>query len=609
MTSLKIAKNLKLPIETVTSTLIVYGGKGTGKTSLLSVVCEEFAKAHLRFSVMDPMGVCWGLQHGADRTRKGIDVLIMGGIHGDIPIEPTAGAVVADLVVDETVSTIIDISRHANGKMWKKAERIRFVADYFERLYERQGEERIPIFQWVDEAARFLPQQIPHGAVDIARCVGAIESVGEEGRNIGIGLGLLAQRSARLNKSVAELADCMFAFRTVGPNSIKAILDWFGEHVPKERWNELVAKIRVLPIGQALIVSPGWLQYEGVGEIRTRETFDSSATPKPGKSLKAPGKATKPDLKKYRERMKATIEKAAAEDPRVLRARNQELERQLKARVVPSTAPTAKAETKTVEVPVIKAAQIKRLEGCIDAFARAIKHLDGSYSKVEDAAGKMQTALFDIGTALNMRPSRPQLPPFRPGFPAEVRGELKQVSPAPRPMTSPGIPLKTPKTGSQGYSQDLIKGQLKILRELAARHPAGYSRSQVGALTGYTPSGGTFGNYFSNLKRLGFIEERGGLVYATQYGIRHLGTDIPPAPASHEEVMAMWQRALVSGAYRMLDVIVSTGIHGVSREALASSVDMTASGGTFGNYLSTLRRNGLVTEQGGLIIATDILWP
>jgi hypothetical protein len=69
---------------------------------------------------------------------------------------------------------------------------------------------------------------------------------------------------------------------------------------------------------------------------------------------------------------------------------------------------------------------------------------------------------------------------------------------------------------------------VRILQELAARAPAGYSRPQVGALTQFSHKGGTFGTYFSDLRRAGFIEERGGLVYATEAGIRALGRCPPP---------------------------------------------------------------------------------
>src|SRR5271154_3680440 len=98
--------SLSLPADAVTSTIVVYGGKGMGKTNLASVLVEEFAAAALRFAVVDPMGVWWGLRHGADGKSQGIKVLILGGIHGDLPITPESGALVADLVVDEDASVI-----------------------------------------------------------------------------------------------------------------------------------------------------------------------------------------------------------------------------------------------------------------------------------------------------------------------------------------------------------------------------------------------------------------------------------------------------------------------------------------------------------------------
>jgi len=234
---LKIADTLTLPLDAQTSTFVVYGARGMGKTNFLAVFAEELARNELRFSVLDPVGVSWGLQHGASKERPGLPVLILGGLHADIPIEPTAGAVVADLVTDESVSTVVDVSRYATGKMWSREEKIRFAADYATRLFERQGEQRVPLMQIVDEAGQFIPQQFPKGAVDIARCAGAFEHLVELGRNVAVGVTLVTQRSARLNKSVSELADCMIAFRTVGPHSIDAVMAWLGEHIEKGRHN------------------------------------------------------------------------------------------------------------------------------------------------------------------------------------------------------------------------------------------------------------------------------------------------------------------------------------------------------------------------------------
>jgi hypothetical protein len=192
-------------------------------------------------------------------------VLILGGIHGDLPIEPTAGAVVADLVVDEDVSVIIDISRHAERhdvvdrredplrpRLLRPAVRAAGRAPAAADADHRRGR---PVRPAAD--AEGLP------AIDIAECVGAIEQLVELGRNVGVGVALITQRSARMNKSVSELAEMMVAFRTVGPRSIDAILDWFGEHVPKERQRELIEQLRELDVGTALVVSPGLAEARG----------------------------------------------------------------------------------------------------------------------------------------------------------------------------------------------------------------------------------------------------------------------------------------------------------------------------------------------------------
>jgi DNA helicase HerA-like ATPase len=225
MARLKVSSEFSFPEDAVTSTILTYGGKGMGKSNSGAVFLEELSKNGLRWSALDPMGVLWGLRYSADGKGSGIQCLILGGPHGDIPIEPTGGAVVADLVVNESVNVIIDFSRKHTGEMWGVGERIRFVNDYGKRLYQLQGslidgKRREPIFQLIDEAARFMPQTIRQGEVDAAKCLSTWSTIVEEGRNVGIGVGLLTQRSARLNKDVAELADVMIAFRTVGPNSV-----------------------------------------------------------------------------------------------------------------------------------------------------------------------------------------------------------------------------------------------------------------------------------------------------------------------------------------------------------------------------------------------------
>lgn len=409
---LRISDDLKLPLNTVTATMIVYGGKGMGKTNLGAVLMEEFAAAGLRFSVIDPMGVWWGLRHSIDGKGNGVECLILGGAHGDIPIEPTGGAIVADLVADERVNVLIDISRKANGEMWSIGERIRFMRDYGKQLFKRQGSlidgrRREPICQVIDEAARFVPQMIRAGQPDVAECAGIWAAIVEEGRNIGLGVLMLTQRSARLNKDVAELADLMLAFRTIGPNSIDAVTDWLGAHLPKQEVNKAAERVRSLPVGSCLAVSPGWLNIEKVVAIRARQTFDSSATPKPGESVaKVRGGGATPDLGKYAERMRETIERAKENSPTELKARIRKLEAELAKK--PAMVDTSEIVAVRKRLGVLE----RDLENTHRLKDEALLELQAAADRLEEAAKRLRAKGFDSAktTLLNLPEAAAWLP-------------------------------------------------------------------------------------------------------------------------------------------------------------------------------------------------------
>jgi len=152
----------------------------------------------------------------------------------------------------------------------------------------------------------------------------------------------------------------------------------------------------------------------------------------------------------------------------------------------------------------------------------------------------------------------------------------------------------------------LKAGARRMLEELASRHPTVWTRSQLGLLTGFAPRGGTFSGYLSALKVRGFISTAGAAVAITEAGLAAAGT-VPAAPASHEDVMAMWRKNLKAGCYRMLEVALERGP--ISREELGEAAGFAASGGTFAGYLSVLRRNALIEEQDGQITAASVLLP
>ena len=131
---LKIAEDFSLPVDAVTQTFAVLAKRGAGKTYTALVMVEEFFKAHLHTVVVDPVGVCWGLRVAADGKSPGLPIVILGGDHADVPLESTAGEIIADLIVEDRVSCVIDLS------LFRKGEQKRFMADFLERLYQRNRE-------------------------------------------------------------------------------------------------------------------------------------------------------------------------------------------------------------------------------------------------------------------------------------------------------------------------------------------------------------------------------------------------------------------------------------------------------------------------------------
>jgi uncharacterized protein len=569
---LHVSPKLTLPVDTVTQTIVVYGGKGMGKTNFGRVLIEELDACGQRFAVLDPIGVWYGAQYSADGRGAGLEVVVLGGLHGDIPIEPTGGAIVADLVADEDANVIVDISRRPNGSMWSIGERTRFVTDYATRLYERQGERRRPIMQVIDEAGRFVPQMIPHGAPEIAKCVGVIERLVEEGRNVGIGVCLITQRSARMNKSVSELAECMVAFRTVGPRSVDAIIDWFGEHVEKSRWKALVESLRSLPRGCALVVSPGWLAFEGEVDTRLAQTFDTSATPT-GQERRVTGRARKPDLKRYEEKIAATVEKAKADDPRELRRRVADLEKQLRGQ--PPAAP------KVVEKPVLTDEQVNTLADVV--------------SKLDLAAARLTNTALDTRRILTaFDESRRTL--------REVAATVSPPVGATNGVSPPARRERLTRSAASLEGSDLSKGQFAILQRVVQLGTL--TKGELTTLTKYRRS--TRNRLLYELHALGCIQTEGQSVAATDEGRRRLG---PTEELPTGNALRVWYLSqLPEGQAKMLEAIASVYPDEIARDDLDDLAGYKRS--TRNRLLQELSSARLITSTGrsGPVRANDKLF-
>jgi DNA helicase HerA-like ATPase len=205
---LALAGDFALPLTAVTETFAILGKRGSGKTSTAVVLAEELIGAGQPVVVLDPTGVWWGLRADVAGAPSGLPVVIVGGEHGDLPLSETDGRALAQLLVAERQSAVIDLSG-----MSKTAAR-RLVADFCEDLYRYCRE---PLHLIVDEADLFAPQRLP---ADMTRLLGAMDDVVRRGRAHGLGCTLISQRPAVLNKDVLGQAEVLVTMRMTSPRDV-----------------------------------------------------------------------------------------------------------------------------------------------------------------------------------------------------------------------------------------------------------------------------------------------------------------------------------------------------------------------------------------------------
>jgi hypothetical protein len=571
VSKLNLARGLSLDPDYVGGgTFALLAKKGWGKTYAMRVMAEEFARCNVPFVCLDPMDAFWGLRAGKDA----LEVPIFGGPHGDVALESTAGRLMADLVVDEHLSMILSIAHFGS-----RAQERRFAMDFFDQLYRRNSD---LVHLLVDEADLFAPQKPQQGDQPL---LGVTENIVRRGRNKGIGITLGTQRPAVLNKDVLTQVDGLIVGRMLGPQDRNAIDGWVGEHGDHSQGGQIKNMLPDMGTGQAWVWIPELKVLKEV-KIRAARTFDSSPTRKRSSRDRQLTLADV-DLSGIGEKIAATVERSKASDPKELRKKVAQLEKQLAER--PAAEP---AEPVEIKVPVIDDDIAAKIAACVPIGEQLAKAIAEAYMGINSALERVAELLAadPVGFPTVDRP--PTLP--APAHRASPKGAPRSpTSPAPAAPVDSDVTLKA--------------GARRMLEALAQLHPNPLTRSQLGTLADVTP-GGTFSSYLSTLNRAGLIEEmtdkRVGLSSA---GVELVGDRLGAGAPSPAELQVMWERKLKAGARRMLDHLMGVYPEGLDRAALGERADVTP-GGTFSSYLSSLRRNNLAEERSGVLYAGEALF-
>jgi hypothetical protein len=557
-----LAKNLSLPSDAPARTIAVFGQKGSGKTYLAMVLTEGMLEAGVQVVCLDPTGVWWGLK--AEGTGPGFPILVMGGDHGDVPLVYTSGAIVADFVIQSGQSVVLDLSAfNTNG------EQDRFVCDFAERLFRGMNSQRTALHVMMDEADAFAPQNPQRKGYEV-RMLGAIETIVRRGRSRGLGMTMITQRPAVLNKNVVEQADLIIATRIVGKNDHAALRDMTKLRATKEQQDEFLAAVPTLKNGKAFFWSPEWLNCFEEHEILKKRTFDSSKTPEPGEKRKAP-KLAKVDLAKLTAEIQATVDQAKQNDPAEQRREIGRLQNELAS---VRAALKKYAEAPPVEVPkevsVFDAHDLDTMEELLKSTEALSRRLDEAMAKVK------------APQPLRL-PTRERIHPSPPAAPW-------------KPITKTVVAAARPSNGSS--PTDLPKGERDTLIA-AAQHPQGITREQASILTGYKRS--TRDTYIQRLGTRGYVSVENGIVTATDAGKDALG-DFEALPTG-SQLARYWLGRLPEGERRVLEIVLDQP---ASREEISERTGYKRS--TRDTYIQRLGVRKLVSSGSQGIMASSELF-
>lgn len=574
MADLHLAPKLALPDEAVTQKFGFIGRSGSGKTYAAGKLTEQLLAIGAQVIVLDVVGVWWGLRLAANGKDPGIPIPVFGGDHGDIPLEHTAGALVARTIVERGLSVVLDVSLFRGAQGRGQGQRAQFMTDFAEELLHLKKRHRSAVHVVVEEAQTFIPQRTKN-----ERLLGAMEDLAKIGRNYGIGHTIITQRPQAVSKEVLNQVETLFVFQTTGPHERKAIEGWIVEKGLDRK--ALVDELPSLPIGTAWLWSPQWLGRLERVKLGRKETFDASETPKFGARARTTQALAAVDLERIRQDMAATIERASQDDPRALRKQIAGLERELRTAKATSGAEDLEAAVRRAE----------SAEADWQAASARVRELEaytaGLTGRIQEGRGLVDR----LGEVLRNGDGPPATAPAP--IPREMpRRPVVIIPPRPRAASTPT---------RREADGDLPRGEHAVLTA-ACQYPEGVDKTQISILTGYKRS--SRDAYLYRLRERGLVEVRGALVVALPGAEAALG-DFEPLPTG-AALRAYWLERLPVGERVILQLLLEAYPAPLDRETLSDASEYKRS--SRDAYIQRLKAKKLVEVVGREIRASDVFF-
>jgi len=593
---------LPLPKEVFEQHLIALGKTGAGKSSALRDMVEWLLDHKERVVIITPKADWWGLKVSADGKEQGYEIVVFGGDHADMPLHHLSGKAMAELLATGNRSAVLQMRDFMPG------ERTQFWIDFASNLFRLlKGK----LYLVIDEVHNFAPK----GKIldpKAGLMLHWSNKLASEARGLGITLLAASQRPQKVHNDFLTSCETLIAMRVTTKWDRDAVKDWIEGCGDPIQGKEVLNTLAGMKRGDAWAWSPEIEFGPKQVHFPMFKTFDSFAPRKDQGTVKLKGWA-ETDLSDIREKLNQYVKEVEANDPKLLKAKVAQLERELQTALIraPQKSNTVVHKTSEAEIRRILQDEIEPWR----EYAQTIRReLVAARKLLEDFSRAASSVTNASGTFLA------QSVPDYPKFTAQkydakpIQQELlaenthktstkySQIIPTKNlipPGPRPGLAENWRKTRDPN---GLPVGERTVLTAVAQH--GGLDRAHLTILTGYKKS--SRNAYIQRLQQKGYVEDNGDLVTPTQEGMTALG-QYEQIPRGGQALREFYQQKLPVGEWTVLKVLLDAQGAPVGREAIGEATGYQKS--SRNAYLQRLAARQLVTTAGrDMVQAAEVLF-
>lgn len=599
----------------------VLARSGGGKTYLTAKMLEQMSDAGLFFVVLDPVGKHWSLRVGPDGSADGgkADVVVLGGLHGDAPLNAEDGALIADVVVDHPGRYILDVSTFETDE-----EQDRFAEAFARRFFRAKVAHPFAMLLVLEEAEAFVPERPAAGQGQMVQAFSRIQKMG---RNHGIGMWLVSQRPQDISKRVLNQTEVLVVKQLAAKLEREAVDAWVKSNGTQEQRDEMMGRIGSFGVRDAYVWSPTWLRVFEQTIVLPRVTFDSSASARHGDAL-VEAELKPLDVGALAEQLQEAREKAASEDPAALRENIEALSTNHKRALNEAIA----LRQGLWECARIAGADISGDEGgphgmlsegpggLIDWATREIRELRETSDEEPVRVERVEVPALPEEEVATMKAALDELKLAS----SEIAGTVGELANAldmamefqrataeplePRSAAAFAQAIREPQAARTGHSTSAAGVMPRAALELAevlAAFTAGLPTERLALFAGRKPRGGSWNTAMKALKDAGWINPDAPTGVAPTAALLERFPDARQPFGS--ELVAAWRPKMSGPAGQMLDALLEAHPTRLPAAELGRRTGRAPRGGSWNTAVKELKTAGLVDVNANGLKALDEL--